>query len=67
MHTETHIEWKIEYYAARINDASTLADQQAALTKMLEWKKMRSAEIVNRLDEERLNRIKKGAMHVQTA
>lgn len=61
MHTETYIEQKIEHYATRIKDAPTLADQTAALIKMLEWKNKRSAEVVKRLDEERLNLIRKGA------
>lgn len=58
MHTEAYIERKIEYYAARIKVAPTLADQQVALIKMLEWKKKRSAEVVKRLDEERLSQVK---------
>lgn len=43
----------------RMAETSTaFEDWKNAMEKMLEWKKKRSAEVVKRLDEERLSQVK---------
>ena len=58
MYRQAYIELRINHFAELVRTASSFEAKQRAMVKMLEWKKKRSAEVVKRLDEERLSQVK---------
>lgn len=54
MYRQAYIELRINHFAELVRTASSFEAKQRAMVKMLEWKRKRTIETVQRLDAERL-------------
>lgn len=54
MYRQAYIELRINHFAELVRTASSFEAKQRTMVKMLEWKRKRTIETVQRLDAERL-------------
>lgn len=59
--SESYIEQRIAHFAQKAAQSSSFEAWKFAMSKMLEWKKRRSPDVVQRLDAERLEQVRAGA------
>ena len=61
MYRQAYIELRINHFAELVRTASSFEAKQRAMVKMLEWKRKRTIETVQRLEDERLAQVQASA------